>query len=201
MPTSTSQKRLWPRASTGDCPVPSVTVDSTELMFDMDVLGIDPGVARLGLAMVARRGRITSVIWARTIRTSADHDESSRLMELADAVRRAIRQYRPGAVAIERVSFNRNVVSALLVARATGALMVVAAEAGLEVQEYAPTEVKSAITGMGNADKKQVREALVRIHRLADVPDEPDAADAVAVALTLLNGAGLRAVAARAGLR
>jgi crossover junction endodeoxyribonuclease RuvC len=79
--------------------------------------------------------------------------------------------------------------------------MVVAAEAGLEVQEYAPTEVKSAITGMGNADKKQVREALVRIHRLADVPDEPDAADAVAVALTLLNGAGLRAVAARAGLR
>lgn len=181
--------------------MPSVTVDSTELMFDMDVLGIDPGVARLGLAIVARRGRITRVIWAQTIRTSADDDESSRLMELADAVRDAIRQYRPGAVAIERVSFNRNVVSALSVARATGALMVVAAEAGLEVQEYAPTEVKSAVTGTGNADKKQVREALVRIHRLADVPDEPDAADAVAVALTLLNGAGLRAVAARAGLK
>jgi crossover junction endodeoxyribonuclease RuvC len=181
--------------------VPSVTVDSTELMFDMDVLGIDPGVARLGLAMVARRGRITRVIWAQTIRTSADDDESSRLMELADAVRGAIRQYRPGAVAIERVSFNRNVVSALSVARATGALMVVAAEAGLEVQEYAPTEVKSAVTGSGNADKKQVREALLRIHRLADVPHEPDAADAVAVALTLLNGAGLRAVAARAGLK
>jgi ferredoxin-like protein FixX len=101
-----------------------VTVDSTELMFDMDVLGIDPGVARLGLAIVARRGRITRVIWAQTIRTSADDDESSRLMELADAVRDAIRQYRPGAVAIERVSFNRNVVSALSVARATGALMV-----------------------------------------------------------------------------
>jgi crossover junction endodeoxyribonuclease RuvC len=170
-------------------------------MFDMDVLGIDPGVARLGLAMLARRGRTTQVVWAETIRTSAGDDESSRLMTLAQALRGAIQQYRPNAVAIERVSFNRNVVSALSVARATGALMVVAAEAGVEVQEYAPTEVKSAITGMGNADKKQVRDALVRIHGLMDVPAEPDAADAVAVALTLLNGAGLRAVAARASLR
>ena len=170
-------------------------------MFDMDVLGIDPGVARLGLAMLARRGRTTQVVWAGTIRTSAGDDESSRLMTLAQALRGAIQQYRPNAVAIERVSFNRNVVSALSVARATGALMVVAAEAGVEVQEYAPTEVKSAITGMGNADKKQVRDALVRIHGLMDVPAEPDAADAVAVALTLLNGAGLRAVAARASLR
>jgi crossover junction endodeoxyribonuclease RuvC len=169
-------------------------------MFDMDVLGIDPGVARLGLALLARRGRTTQVVWAETIRTSAGGDESSRLMTLADAVRAAIREHRPGAVAIERVSFNRNVVSALSVARATGALMVVAAEAGVAVAEYAPTEIKSAITGMGNADKKQVRDALVRIHGLRGVPAEPDAADAVAVALTLLNGAGLRAVAARASL-
>ena len=60
--------------------------------------------------------------------------------------------------------------SALQVARATGAVMVVAAEAGLAVEEYGPNEVKSAVTGAGNADKAQVRDALVRVHGLRDVP-------------------------------
>ena len=60
--------------------------------------------------------------------------------------------------------------SALTVAQATGAIMVVAAEAGLPVAEYGPNEVKIAVTGMGNADKEQVRRALVRVHGLKDVP-------------------------------
>ncbi len=98
------------------------------------------------------------------------------------------------------MAFNRNQVSALTVARATGAVMVVAAEAGLAVEEYSPTQVKDAVTGMGNADKAQVHRALVRVHGLRDVPEQPDAADAVAVALTHLTGARSRA-AARAGSR
>jgi crossover junction endodeoxyribonuclease RuvC len=77
---------------------------------------------------------------------------------------------------------------------------VAAAEAGLAVEEYSPTEVKNAVTGVGNAGKDQVRAALVRVHGLADVPLEPDATDAVAVALTHLSGMRLRA-AARAGAR
>jgi crossover junction endodeoxyribonuclease RuvC len=101
-------------------------------------------------------------------------------------------------VALERLAWNRNQVSALAVARATGAVMVAAAEAGVPVTEYGPNEVKLAVTGMGNADKEQVRRALARVHGLSAVPEQPDAADAVAVALTHLMGARMRRLA-RAG--
>ena len=101
---------------------------------------------------------------------------------------------------LERLAWNRNHVSALTVARATGAIMVVAAEAGLPVAEYGPNEVKIAVTGMGNADKEQVRRALVRVHGLKDVPDQADAADAVAVALTHMVGSRMRGLA-RSGSR
>jgi crossover junction endodeoxyribonuclease RuvC len=164
-------------------------------MFDTRVLGVDPGVARLGLAVVATEARTPSLVWSETVRTPAGDDESERLLVLVSAVRIAIAGHRPTCVALERVAFNRNQVSALTVARATGAVMVVAAEAGLPVEEYSPTEVKSAVTGAGNADKEQVRTALSRIHGLRNVPNQPDAADAVAVALTHLVGARMRRAA------
>jgi crossover junction endodeoxyribonuclease RuvC len=78
------------------------------------------------------------------------------------------------------------------VARATGVVLLAAAEAGLEVEEYGPLEVKMAVTGQGNADKRQVRDALARFHGLRGVPSEPDAADAVAVALCHLTQSRLR---------
>lgn len=162
-------------------------------MFDSCVLGIDPGVAKLGLAAVGRDGRRPALIWADTISTAPDAPEADRLRVLADAVRAAIVAHRPVSVAVERVAFNRNQVSALTVARATGAVMVVAAEAGLAVEEYSPTQVKSAVTGAGNADKRQVRDALERVHGFRDLPAKPDAVDAAAVALTHLVGATLRA--------
>jgi crossover junction endodeoxyribonuclease RuvC len=86
-------------------------------------------------------------------------------------------------------------VSALQVARATGVVLLAAAEAGLTVDEYGPLEVKMAITGYGNADKAQVREALTRFHGLEHVPTDPDAADAVAVALCHLTQTRLKRAA------
>jgi crossover junction endodeoxyribonuclease RuvC len=169
-------------------------------MFDACVLGVDPGVARLGLAVVTGSGRSPQLRWATSVRTSPAMQEAERLAVLARAVREAIEEHRPSAVSIERVAWNRNQVSALHVARATGAVMAAAAEAGLPVEEYGPNEVKVAVTGAGNADKRQVQDALARIHGLRDVPADPDAADAVAVALTHLVGARLRAIA-RAGAR
>jgi crossover junction endodeoxyribonuclease RuvC len=169
-----------------------------ERMFDSCVLGVDPGVARLGLAVVARDGRKPMLIWANLVTTDADLPEARRLEALASAVRAAISTHRPASIAIERVAFNRNQVSALNVARATGVAMLMAAEAGLEVDEYSPTEVKSAVTGMGNADKQQVRLALERVHGFRGLPSNLDAVDAAAVALTHLVGVRLR-TAARAG--
>ncbi len=164
-------------------------------MFDSCVLGVDPGVAKLGLAAVGRDGRRPMLIWADTVTTSAGTSEARRLNALAGAVRSAIATHRPVSVAVERIAFNRNQVSALTVARATGVVMVVAAESGLDVEEYSPTEVKSAVTGAGNADKRQVRDALERVHGFRDLPNKPDAVDAAAVALTHLMGARLRAAA------
>ena len=170
-------------------------------MFDACVLGVDPGVARLGLAVLAQRDRRVALLWSGTVQTPADLDEAARLRALADAARAAIEEHHPTAVAIERVAWSRNQVSALHVARATGAIMLVAAQAGLLVEEYAPNEVKQAITGMGNADKRQVQDALARIHGLREVPTQPDAADAVAVGLTHLLASRMRGIAARAGVR
>jgi crossover junction endodeoxyribonuclease RuvC len=170
-------------------------------MFESSVLGVDPGVAHCGLAVVDRRDRTNALRFATTVNTPAGVDESLRLRAIADAARAAIAEHRPVAVAVERVAWSRNQVSALHVARATGALILVAAEAGLPVSEYAPNEVKQAVTGAGNADKRQVQRALTRIHGLRDVPSQPDAADAVAVALTHLLAAPMRAVAQRAGAR
>ena len=82
-------------------------------------------------------------------------------------------------------------------ARATGVILLAAAEAGLEVEEYGSLEVKMAVTGQGNADKAQVRVALERFHGLKDLPDQRDAVDAAAIALCHLTQARLRKVAAR----
>ena len=139
-------------------------------MFESRVLGVDPGLARLGLAVVEGNGRKAALVWAGAVSTAAGSDESERLRQICVAVREAVSVHRPASMALERVAWNKNQVSALTVARATGAIMVVAADAGLSVTEYGPNEVKIAVTGMGNADKAQVRRALVRVHGLRDVP-------------------------------
>ncbi len=170
-------------------------------MFEGCVLGVDPGLARTGLAVLAGEPRHPSIVWTQTVLTPSDQPEADRLATIGAAVRAAIAEHRPRSVAVERVMFGANKMSALSVARATGVVMLIASEAGLGVEEYVPAQVKSAVTGLGTADKAQVHSALVRIHGLRDVPRQPDAADAVAVALCHLTQARMRRVAARAGLR
>ena len=170
-------------------------------MFEAPVLGVDPGVASVGLAAVARRDRSPALLWASTVRTPSDLPEAQRLRRLHEAVRSAISEHRPSSVAVESVRWNKNTSSAMAVARATGVVLLAAGEAGLPVEEYGPLEVKMAVTGQGNASKDQVRMALERLHGLRDVPAQPDAADAVAVALCHLLQSRLRAVARRVALR
>jgi crossover junction endodeoxyribonuclease RuvC len=170
-------------------------------VFDRVVLGVDPGFASMGLAVVSAGRPRSTVVWFRTLRTPAEVPEADRLGRVANAVRAAIADHRPQAVALERVMWGRNRTSALSVARATGVVMLAAAEAGIPVEEYAPLEVKMATTGIGTADKEQVRRALIRTLRLDGVPDQADATDAVAVAVCHLNQAVLRRAARAAGVR
>jgi crossover junction endodeoxyribonuclease RuvC len=161
-------------------------IEQTEQVFDSCVLGVDPGVSALGLAAVARHERKPVLLFADTVRTASDLPDAMRLRLLHDAVARAIATHRPVSVAIERIAWNKNQVSAMIVARATGVILLAAAEAGLEVEEYGSLEVKA-----------QVRMALERFHGLKDLPDQPDAVDAAAIALCHLTQARLRKVAAR----
>lgn len=170
-------------------------------MFDSRVIGVDPGVANLGLAVVERRDRRPRILWATTVRTVPGTPEAARIRTLARAFREALDAHAPRTVALERVAWNVNEASAMAVSRATGALILVAAEAGLDVAEYGPLEVKNAVAGSGTASKPQVRQALRRIHAVADVPEEPDACDAVAVAITHLVRSRYTDAIARAASR
>jgi crossover junction endodeoxyribonuclease RuvC len=180
---------------------PSPGIEQTEHVFDSPVLGIDPGLTSCGLATLERRVDRPALIAALTVRTASDLAEPARLRLIHAAIREAIEEHRPGSVAIERVAWNTNQVSAMHVARATGAILLAAAEAGLPVDEYGPLEVKMAVTGQGNASKAQVRTALERFHGIRDLPDQPDAVDAVAVAVCHLTQLRLKRSATLAATR
>lgn len=164
-------------------------------MFDEVVLGVDPGTAAVGVAVVRGPAARAWVAWAATVRTPPGAPPEQRLRAIYRGVRRAIAEHRPDVVAVERVLFGRNAQSGIEVARAAGAVLVAAAEAGVRVEEYAPAQVKVAVTGVGNASKDAVRRGLVRLLGVAGVPPERDAADAVAVALCHLQLAGVRRAA------
>src|SRR5437867_4791700 len=161
-------------------------------MFDDVVLGVDPGTAAVGLAVVERGSSGPRVLWAGTLRTPAGLASERRLRRLHEGVVTAIREHAPGAMAVERLLWGRNSQSAMAVAQASGVIMLAAAEADIPVEEYAPLEVKMAVTGVGNASKEDVRRSLSRILRIDGVPDEPDAADAAAVAVCHLQQSRLR---------
>ena len=151
-------------------------------MFDELVLGVDPGTAAVGMAVVAGGAR-PSVRWAGTLRPSSELSEEARLRHIHDQVASAIAAHGPAALAIERLLWGRNTGSAMGVARASGVIILAAAQAGMDVEEYAPLEVKMAVTGQGNATKDAVRRSLTHILGVKDVPVAADAVDAVAVAV------------------
>jgi crossover junction endodeoxyribonuclease RuvC len=160
-------------------------------VFERVVVGVDPGMASTGIAALRGAAGRVSVLWAENLRTPAGAPEAERLRILHDAVREALALHGPEALAIERLMWGRNTGSAMGVARASGVVMLAAAGSGIPVHEYAPLEVKMAITGDGRAGKEQVRRCLERVHRVEDVPGQPDAADAAAVALCHLHQARL----------
>ncbi len=167
-------------------------------MFERVILGVDPGIAVTGLAVVSEAARRPSVAWAGTVRTPSGRREGARLRAIFDALRDALALHRPEAVALERLLWGKNVGSAMAVARASGVVLLAAEQAGVPLTEYAPLEVKMAVTGSGSASKEQIRTALTRLHAMEGVPSDPDAADAVAVAVCHLTRSRLDRVVSRA---
>jgi crossover junction endodeoxyribonuclease RuvC len=168
------------------------------------VLGVDPGLTRCGLGVVdGAPGRPLTLVDVDVIRTPSADDIGARLVTLADAVQRWLREHRPEAVAVERVFSQHNVQTVMGTAQAGAVAICCAARAGLPVATHTPSEVKAAVTGSGRADKAQVAGMVRRLLRLADEPRPPDAADALALAICHVwrGGADARLKNALAGAR
>src|SRR5713226_8198902 len=170
----------------------------------MRVLGVDPGLTRCGLGVVdGTAGRPPGLVAAGVVRTSAGDDIAARLLALEVQIDTWLAEYRPDAVAVERVFSQHNVRTVMGTAQAGAVAIVCAARRGLPVALHTPSEVKAAVTGSGRADKAQVTAMVMRLLRMADPPRPADTADALALAICHLwrGGAQSRLAAAAAAAR
>jgi crossover junction endodeoxyribonuclease RuvC len=160
----------------------------------MFVLGIDPGVSRCGYGCVeGGPGAKPRVVAVGVLTTPPADPLPGRLAALDLDLRALVAEFRPAVVAVERVFFQVNARTAMSVGQASGLALVAAAQAGAEVVQYTPNEVKQAVAGYGSAPKEQVQRMVQTLLGLAEVPSPPDAADALALALCHLAMAPLRA--------
>lgn len=162
----------------------------------MFVLGVDPGLTTTGYGVVEAAPGGPRAVAVGVIRTDPAAEVAQRLQELRRDLAGVIADHSPQVVAMEQVFTNLNLRTAVSVGRASGVVMLTAAEAGLRVVEYTPTQVKAAIAGYGAAGKRQVAQMVARRLRLATLPAPADAADALAVALCHLQASPLREVGA-----
>lgn len=150
----------------------------------MRIIGIDPGTGILGFGIIdVDRGK-TTLVDAGVIRTPVKENDAVRLHTIYDELSEIIAVTKPTVMSVEKLFFSRNVTTAMTVSQARGVVLLCAQQVGIEIHEYTPMQIKLAVTGYGNADKKQVQEMVRVILGLAEVPKPDDAADAIAAALT-----------------
>jgi crossover junction endodeoxyribonuclease RuvC len=167
----------------------------------MRVLGVDPGLTRCGLGVVdGAPGRTLTMVKVDVARTPPDAEIGHRLLAIEQQIEELLTDYRPDAVAVERVFSQHNVSTVMGTAQAGAVAIVSAARHGIPVALHTPSEVKAAVTGSGRADKAQVTAMVTRLLRMADPPRPADAADALALAICHVwrGGARLRLAAAAA---
>jgi crossover junction endodeoxyribonuclease RuvC len=154
----------------------------------MRVLGIDCGTEYTGYGVVELRhdGKLICLACG-AIKLLPREPMPARLSIIFDGLGAVIVEHQPDWVAIEDVFYALNVKSALKLGQVRGVAMLAAAAAGLEVAEYSPLSIKSAVVGYGRAEKQQVQHMVTRLLSLAEIPEPPDAADALAIAICHLH--------------
>jgi crossover junction endodeoxyribonuclease RuvC len=161
--------------------------------MNMIVLGIDPGTAATGYGVVERKGASLRALDYGCLETLPTMELPVRLLEIHRAVTELILTHRPTQVGVERLFFNKNVMTAFAVGQARGVVLLAAAEHGIPVYEYGPHEVKMAVTGYGRAAKDQVQRMVQMVLGMPTLPRPDDAADALAVAICLAHARPLAA--------
>ena len=149
----------------------------------MKILGIDPGYGITGFGLVdAQRGQFR-LLHCGAITTPAGMDFSARLEIIYEDMKELLKVAQPDVVAIEELFFGQNVTTGIGVAQSRGVILLAIRQAGLEVYQYKPMQVKQAVVGYGNATKHQVQDMTKRLLGLNAMPKPDDAADAIAIAL------------------
>jgi len=150
----------------------------------MRILGIDPGTGILGFGVIDAGRNKTRLVDGGVIRTPAKQDDAIRLQTIFEEITDIIAQSKPEAMAVEKLYFAQNVTTAMTVAQARGVVLLAGQQAGLDIYEYTPLQIKQALTSYGRADKKQMQEMVRVILELDEVPKPDDCADALAAAIT-----------------
>lgn len=154
----------------------------------MRVLGIDPGIATIGFGVIETTNQYDyHMLDYGCIKTESGFTFAGRLHQIYQDLQVLLKKWRPTAIAIEELFFNKNVKTAIVVAQARGAMIQQFAVANYEIAEYKPQQIKEAVCGYGKAEKKQLQKMVQLILKLREMPSPDDAADALAVAICHAN--------------
>jgi crossover junction endodeoxyribonuclease RuvC len=179
-PTSTWTSRRWQKRET----------------LHVIVLGVDPGTATTGYGVVrGDTSGLVTLVECGVIRTRPRDPLAARLREIHEGITELIARHHPDALSVEDVFYARNVRTTVVLGHARGVVLLAGAQAGIEVFEFPPAEIKKAVVGSGAATKEQVQFMLTRLLRLKAVPSPSDAADGIAAALTYVMSPRLPAPA------
>lgn len=152
-------------------------------MAPTTILGIDPGLQHTGWGVIQQSGNHVKYVACGVISTDSKQPDAQRLSFIAANLRNIIADYKPDTAAVEEVFVNKNAKSSLKLGQARGIALLLPAEAGLTVGEYAALAIKQAVVGYGKADKEQIKRMVKTLLPTADFK-KADAADALAIALT-----------------
>jgi crossover junction endodeoxyribonuclease RuvC len=148
------------------------------------ILGIDPGYGRMGFGVIYVEGTKTQLIDYGVATTTAGDAFENRLLSLANDLHELFEHHKPDLVAIEKIFFGKSTTTAMKVAHARGIALLMAAQSGAPIVEYAPSQIKKAVTGDGKANKAAMQKMVKQLLGLAKIPKPDDAADALAIAIT-----------------
>lgn len=150
----------------------------------MRILGIDPGIGRMGYGVIEKKSGKETFIAAGLLETPAGLPHADRLLMLAKKLEKILTRHKPDVAAIESLFFAKNAKTALAVAEARGAAILCCKKAGLAIEEYTPLQVKIALTGYGRAEKIQVAAMTKKLLVISPKLTQDDALDALALCLT-----------------
>lgn len=151
------------------------------------IIGIDPGLATIGFAVLIDDGDKGDIQQFGVITTDAGLEITERLVIIAEDLQSLIDLHHPTEALVEELFFAKNTKTAIDVAQARGVLLQILAKNGIQVRQITPNQVKVAVCGDGAADKIQIQEFVTKIYGLSDVPQPDDAADALAIAFAGLQ--------------